>query len=135
MEAMGLVLGSLPMAIQAFQTYRTILLTMKNTQRDLDAMIRDLKTEVVILQNTCEILLNGIAPDSEIESLIKDPFGEPWMKYNDEVNRRMGRSKQLFQDRLEDMRNATAELRGKLAINDEGRVSYATECSYPWPPA
>lgn len=84
---MGLVLGAYPWRSKhSKHSYRTILWTMKNTQRGLDAMIRDLKTEMVILQNTCEILLNGIALDSETESMIEDPFGEAWMKYNNEMN-------------------------------------------------
>lgn len=54
MEVAGLVLGALPVAIQAFQTYRTILSSMRNTKRDIESMTRDLKTKVIILQSTCE---------------------------------------------------------------------------------
>lgn len=123
MEVAGLVLGALPVAIQAFQTYRTVLSSMRNTKRDLESMTRDLKTEVVILQNTCEMLLRGIASDSEIEKMIEDPYGAAWNKYEEEVRLRLWRSGASFQDLAEDMMKATAELQEKLAINDQGKVS------------
>lgn len=126
MEVAGLVLGAIPVAIQGFQTYRTILSSMKNTKRDLKAMIRVLNTELLILQNTCEILLRGIASDSEIEGMIDNPYGDAWNKYNDEVRLRLWRSGPSFQDQVEDMMNATVELKEKLAIDDQGKVSYST---------
>lgn len=123
MEVTGLVLGALPIAIQAFQTYRTILSSMRNTKSDLESMIRELKTEMLILQNTCEILLRGIASDSEIEIMIDNPYDVAWSKYEDEVRLRLWRSGPSFQDLTEDMRKATAELQERLAINDQGKVS------------
>lgn len=64
MEAAGLVLGVIPVAIQGLNTYRKIVSSIKSARRDLDCLIRGLETEHTILQNTCEILLKGIAPDS-----------------------------------------------------------------------
>lgn len=124
MEVAGLVLGALPVAIQAFQTYRTILSSVRNTKSDLESIIRDLRTEEVILKNTCEMLLSGIALDSEIETMIENPYGTTWDKYEDEVRLRLWRSGASFQDVAEDMMKATAELQKKLAISDQSKVSH-----------
>ncbi|KAJ0104411.1 uncharacterized protein J7T55_010875 [Diaporthe amygdali] len=129
MEAAGLVLGALPLVIQAFQTYRTILATMKNTQHELNSMIRDLKTETLILQNTCETLLRGIASDSEIEDMIENPYGDAWKGYDDEVRLRMWRSGQVFQDRVADMMKATSELQERLALDGEGKARLTDRAS------
>lgn len=123
MEVAGLVLGALPLAIQVFEKYRTILSTMKNTKQELDSIIRDLQTEKLILENTCESLLRGIASDFEIEHMIQHPYGDAWKEYDDEVRLRVWRSGRLFQELVEDMRNATAELEGKLALDSYGKVS------------
>lgn len=102
---------------------------MKNTNRDLELMIRDLETEKVILQNTCEILLRGIAPDSAIELMIEHPNGDLWKQYSDEVRLRMWRSGPSFQVEIEDMTNVTANLQEKLAIDDQGKVSLIKTCA------
>ncbi|KAL1847518.1 hypothetical protein Daus18300_013941 [Diaporthe australafricana] len=122
MEVAGLVLGALPLAIQVFEKYRTILSTMKNTKHELDSIIRDLQTEKLILENTCEILLRGIASDFEIEHMIQHPYGDAWKKYDDEVRLRVWKSGRLFQERVEDMMNATTELQGKLALDRRGKA-------------
>lgn len=122
MEAAGLVLGVIPLAIKALNTYLDILSTIKNVRRDLEYMIRDLRTEHQILQNTCETLLRGIAPDSVLDSMIEDPFGPAWSKYNDEVRLRLWRSADVFQERVAEMRQAAVDLQQKLAVDPDGKV-------------
>lgn len=97
---------------------------MKNTKNELESMIRDLKTQEVILQNTCTILLRGIAPDSEIYDMIDRPYGDMWRRYNDEVRLRLGKSERLFQERVVEMMEATTELQEKLALDSQGKVIY-----------
>lgn len=122
MEALGLVLGVIPVAIQALNTYQTVLASIKNVKRDLAFMIRDLKTEQQILQNTCENLLKGIVPDSALDRMIEEPFGPDWKVYDNEVRLRLWRSSTVFQERLEEMRQAALELQRKLAIDGSGKV-------------
>lgn len=122
MEAAGLVLGVIPLAIKALNTYLDILSTIKNVRRDLEYMIRDLKTEHQILQNTCETLLKGIAPDSVLDSMIEDPFGPAWSQYDDEVRLRLWRSADVFQERVAEMRQAAIDLQQKLAVGPDGKV-------------
>lgn len=129
MEAAGLVLGVIPVVIQGLKTYRNILSSIKSARRDLDCLIRDLKTEHQILQNTCEILLKGIVPDSTLESLIKEPFGKGWEAYNDQVRLRLWRSATVFKERFEEMREAAEELERKLEIDRDGKDKVSYEAS------
>ncbi|KAL1848348.1 hypothetical protein Daus18300_013630 [Diaporthe australafricana] len=121
MEAAGLVLGVIPLAIQGLKTYRNILSSLRTAKRDLDCLIRDLETEQQILQNTCEILLKGIAPDSAMDAMIRTPLGANWDAYSDEVRLRLWPSATLFKDRIEDMREAAMELQRRLAIDGNGK--------------
>lgn len=134
MEAAGLVLGVIPIAIQALSTYRDILSAMKNAKRDLEYLIRDLRTEQQILQNTCETLLKGIVPDIVLDDMIEDPFGPAWDKYNDEVRLRLWRSADVFQERITEMKQAAMELQKKLAIDQNGKVRLETARSRSMPP-
>lgn len=123
MEAAGLVLGVIPLTIQGLTTYRNILSSIRTAKRDLDCLIRDLETEQQILQNTCEILLKGIAPDSVLDAMIEKPFGANWDVYNDEVRLRLWPSATLFKERIEEMLGAAVELQRRLAIDGNGKVS------------
>lgn len=123
MEAAGLVLGAIPLAISAMSSYHDILSNVKNAERDLEYMIRDLSTEQEILQNTCGALLEGIAPDSVVDDMIQDPFGPAWSQYNDDVRLRLWRSSDIFQERFAEMRQAAMDLRQKLAIDQGGKVT------------
>lgn len=115
------------MVIQGLNTYRNILSSIKYARRDLDCLIRDLKTEHQILQNTCEILLKGIAPDSTLDALIKNPFGKGWEAYNDEVRLRLWRSATIFKERFEEMREAAEELERKLEIDRDSKDKVSSE--------
>ncbi|KAJ0107554.1 hypothetical protein J7T55_007744 [Diaporthe amygdali] len=125
MEAAGLVLGVIPVAIQGLNTYRDIVSSIKNARRDLDCLLRDLKTEHQILQNTCEILLKGIAPDSVLDVMIEEPFGADWDAYNNEVHLRLWRSSTVFKERVEEMREAALDLQRKLAIDGDGKTRFS----------
>lgn len=122
MEAAGLVLGVIPLAIKAMDTYRDILSNIKTAKRDLEYMIRDLKTEHQILQNTCETLLRGIAPDSVLDDMIQNPFGPAWKKYDSEVCLRLWRSADVFQERVTEMRQAAKDLQQRLDMDWAGNV-------------
>lgn len=123
MEAAGLVLGAIPIAIQGLNTYRNIVASIKSARRDLDCLIRDLRTEQQILQNTSEILLKGIAPDNVLDAMIERPFEGDWAAYDNEVQLRLWTSSAVFKERVEEMREAALELQRKLAVDEDGKVS------------
>ncbi|KAJ2988698.1 hypothetical protein NUW58_g960 [Xylaria curta] len=81
LEVAGLVLGGLPLAVKAVQGYRETFYSIKNVQRDLGYIERDLETEKLRLQNVCETLLIGIVPPNKINSMIEQPFGPEWKSY------------------------------------------------------
>jgi hypothetical protein len=81
LEIAGLVLGALPPAVKAIQGYRETLSLIKNVKRDLDYLERDLETERIRFQDTCEALLVGIVPPIKINAMITDPFGPEWKFY------------------------------------------------------
>jgi hypothetical protein len=122
MEVAGLVLGVLPLAIQAIETYRDILHSIKSVKRDLDNLIRDLGTERLLLENTCESLLVGIAPPSKIDAMIEDPFGPEWKKFNDQLRLRLWRSSGQFEKKVAEMNGAVTELTRKLGLEADGTV-------------
>ncbi|KAK0755414.1 hypothetical protein N5P37_012242 [Trichoderma harzianum] len=114
------VLGVLPVAVDALKTYKNIISSIRNAARDLASLIRDLETEQVRLQTTCEVLLEGIAPFSMIDDMTKDPFGATWEKYSHLLRLRLWESEREFKNYTLDMRDAAMELREKLCIYGDG---------------
>ncbi|KAI4593917.1 hypothetical protein KJ359_008961 [Pestalotiopsis sp. 9143b] len=121
-EVVGVVLGVLPLAIEAIKTYYTILSSAKSAQSDLNWLRQDLETEHIRLQNTCEILLTEIAPLSKVDGLIKDPFGPDWVKYNDKLRQRLWSSWDTFQTQVELLSSAAVELEKKLCFDKNGVI-------------
>ncbi|PNP60098.1 hypothetical protein THARTR1_00122 [Trichoderma harzianum] len=114
------VLGVLPVAVDALKTYKSIISSIRNAARDLTSLIRDLETEQVRLQTTCEVLLEGIAPFSVIDDMTKDPFGATWDTYSHLLRLRLWESEREFKNYTLDMRDAAMELREKLCIYGDG---------------
>lgn len=124
-EVAGLVLGVLPLAIKAVDSYMTVFSSYKTAQDDLKWLKWNLETEKVVLQNTCEQLLHEIAPYDMIHSMIKHPFGPDWTKYNDKLRLRLWSSWGIFREQIDQLSKATAELEEKLCLGRDGSVSTA----------
>jgi len=122
LEVVGVVLGTLPLAIKALQAYKDVFSSVKNGKRDLVCLVRILETEQLLLQNTCESLLIGIAPPLMIDTMIDDPFGPGWKKFDDELRLRLWRSYAKFEEHVAEMGLAVSELKGKLNIGEGGLV-------------
>jgi hypothetical protein len=118
------VLGVLPVAVDALKTYKSILSSIRNADRDLKALIQDLETEQLCLKTTFEVLLEGIVPFSMIDDLIKDPFGVSWEIFNHQLRLRLWDSLAKFERHALDMQKAVLELRGKLNIHDNKVYNY-----------
>jgi hypothetical protein len=126
-EVAGIVLGSIPIVVSALQCYMNGLGTLQNFRsykRTLKSLILTLKTEHVNLQNICEKLLTGIAPQTRIEEMIRDPFGDLWREEEilNKLRLRLWSSLQVFDDRVQDMREAIEEMMEKLNIETNGKV-------------
>jgi hypothetical protein len=121
-EIAGIVLGALPLAVKALEGYMGLLSNVRHAPRDLKALIRDLETEQLRLQNTCELLLNGVAPPSVIDKLIQTPFGPDWEPFNDRLRLRLWTTCGKFEEQVAEMRMAANELSAKLCLDADGSV-------------
>ncbi|KAF5685236.1 hypothetical protein FCIRC_3539 [Fusarium circinatum] len=133
-EVAGIVLGSIPIVVSALQCYMNGLGTLQNFRsykRILKSLILTLKTEHVNLQNICEKLLTGIAPQTRIEEMIRDPFGDLWREEEifNKLRLRLWSSLQVFDDRVQDMREAIEEMMEKLNVGTDGKADCAESSS------
>ncbi|KAI7771940.1 hypothetical protein LZL87_006216 [Fusarium oxysporum] len=133
-EVAGIVLGSMPIVVSALQCYMNGLGTLQNFRsykRILKSLILTLKTEHVNLQNICEKLLTGIAPQTRIEEMIRDPFGDLWREEEvfNKVRLRLWSSLQVFDDRVQDMREAIEEMMEKLNVGIDGKAEWTESSS------
>ncbi|KAL7960104.1 hypothetical protein V8C34DRAFT_277592 [Trichoderma compactum] len=123
------VLGILPMAVDTAQWYKTTLSSIRNVGRDLTSLIRDLDTEKVRLQTTCEVLLDGISPLAMIDGMTKDSFRAFWKKHSPLLELRLGESEQKIQGHILDMHKAASELEAKLWMYGDGSSKPANKSS------
>ncbi|KAL6408888.1 hypothetical protein AUP68_07836 [Ilyonectria robusta] len=126
-EVVGVVLGVLPLAIEALKTYKSTLSSMKNVERSLKALIQDLETEQVRLRTTCEVLLEGIVPLSMIDTLLEKPFGPQWEPYDHQLRLRLWTSSGKFEEQVAEMQNAAEELKNNLSIQAAGKGKILTD--------
>ncbi|KAF9770810.1 hypothetical protein IL306_011580 [Fusarium sp. DS 682] len=122
-EVVGLILAVLPPAIKALREYRAMLSRVRGADRDLKALIQDLETEQIRLQTTCEVLLDGIAPLSRIDEMVKKPFGPEWEQFSDNIRERLWTTMGTFEEHAKEMQEAAQELREKLCIKEDGQVN------------
>lgn len=85
MEVVGLVLGALPLVIQALKTSISFTSSLRSVREDLEVMQVVLETEQQIIQNTIQTLLKDIVPDSQLDAMITDPFGAMWNAYDEKL--------------------------------------------------
>lgn len=100
---------------------------MRSAQRDLEDMISILTAEQQILQNTCQILLKDIVPNSQLDAITADPFGLAWKECDVEINMRLYRSSSVFQHTVKKMKKAVDELQQKLAVTENGGVRVSSK--------
>ncbi|KAK6950789.1 hypothetical protein Daesc_007314 [Daldinia eschscholtzii] len=103
--------------------------SIKSVKYDLNCLERDLETERVRLQNTCETLLTGIVPSSMIDRMIENPFSDEWKGYSDQINIRLWKSKKIFESHVAEMSVATKELKEKLDIQVNGYTNLTDRLS------
>ncbi|KAI1477389.1 hypothetical protein F4774DRAFT_195087 [Daldinia eschscholtzii] len=120
LEIAGLILGALPLATKAVHIYKSMFSSIKSVKCDLGCLERDLETECIRLQNTCEVLLIGIVPPTMIGRMIENPFSDEWKGYSEEINIRLWSSKNIFEYHVAEMLVATKELKEKLDIQVDG---------------
>lgn len=120
-EVVGVVLGVLPLAIEALKAYKSTLSSMRNVERSLKALIQDLETEQVRLRTTCEVLLDGIVPLSMMDTLLETPFGPQWEPYDHQLRPRLWTSSGKFEEQATEMQKAAEGLKNNLCIQAAGK--------------
>lgn len=132
-EIAGVVLGVLPLVIEAAKGYIHILSSVKDAQRNLKALVHDLETEQIRLETTCEVLLDGVAPPSAIDRMIRTPLGPEWKLYDDQLKLRLWTASKRFELQVAEMQEAAADLQAKLCVERDGsvRASYPTRMARP----
>ena len=108
-EVAGIVLGSIPLIISALEHYRSgtqMIVRWKNYRQMLRTLALQLQTEHSILENTCETLLTGIVPSSQIKAMIADPFGEQWndQAIKDQLYWKLDTSLDIFEEGIQEMK-------------------------------
>ncbi|TEA17635.1 hypothetical protein C8034_v011830 [Colletotrichum sidae] len=128
-EVAGVVLGSIPLLISALEHYKQGISSIRkwrNYDRELRSIIRNLETERVRFQDVCEKLLVGLVATSQIESMVEEPFGTSWQEGNIQakIRARLWRSFDVFEQTVEDMRDAIEEMKRKLDLEADGKMKW-----------
>lgn len=127
-EAVGLVLGVIPLIISALEHYRdgeSAVSTWCRYPRVVQSLVRNLKTEHGKLYNTCETLLGGIVSPTKLEPMLNEPFGPLWQDEDirERIERRLDHMYNTFRDTVRDMLTIMEELKSNLGLNTQGQVS------------
>lgn len=125
MEVAGLVLGvvgALPLIIKAAEGYQT-LVEIVHVKDHMESLGRDLSTELIILGDTYELLLDGIVPPWELYILqnVKRSSAK-WKLYDQKIRLRLRDSYHDFLFRATALEAAVQKLQEKLATNPNGEV-------------
>jgi hypothetical protein len=128
LEALGVVLGVLPLVISALGSYAEGVQTIRRMLRckwELDTLITTLETEEVLFRNTCEVLLEGIGGPVEMEELLKNPGGHLWKKgeLGERLETRLSTSYAVFFKRIVDMKDALESFKMRIGLDQDGKVS------------
>jgi len=123
-EIAGVVLGSIPLVISLLEHYQGGLRTIQRLRkydRELQSLIRNLRTEQAKLQNVCEKLLEGLVPLSRIDEMVENPFGDLWSdeEIQKKIRARLWRSWGVFEQTAIDMNAAIEEMMERLGGKDK----------------
>lgn len=98
-EVVGVVLASLPIVVAVQQSFANSITTWRKYHREVKMLIRTLETDDTRLESILEMLLIGIAPDDQMEEMVKDPFGPLWKDpiIHSKVRGRLWKSHDVFE--------------------------------------
>ncbi|KAI1330790.1 hypothetical protein F5Y16DRAFT_361185 [Xylariaceae sp. FL0255] len=122
LDLAGLILGALPLVLQAIRVYRDVFSSIKKAERTLRRLQSDLETEQILLRTSVEKLLVMIVPLNKVADMIQNPFGSEWNSYNDELRLSLWDSSSTFERCIAEMSDAIHELRRKLNIQGDNQV-------------
>jgi hypothetical protein len=127
-EIAGVFLGAVPIIVEALKCYQQSADAFQRWRRygrDVKILIRNLETERVKMENVCEKLLLGLVPSRQMEEMIGNPFGPSWKDPElwGQIRLRLWNAGKIFEETVQDMKEAIEELMLKLGIESDGKVS------------
>jgi hypothetical protein len=78
LEAVGLILGAIPLIISSFEHYKQDTLVFISYRQEIEGIERELKFQQIILQQTLGVLLHRTLPESELRELLSDRRSSKW---------------------------------------------------------
>ena len=128
-EIAGLVLGAVPLLISACEHYVEGIDTMKKWwrfEREISNTKRTLIAEQVVLQGTCERLLDGLVSASKLEHLLENAGSEEWKDKDLEkkLKHRLGKAYASFLACLLEMERLVGALSEMLEVSSKAEVRF-----------
>ncbi|KAB2576462.1 hypothetical protein DBV05_g4978 [Lasiodiplodia theobromae] len=129
-EVAGLVLGALPLIVEALKAYSNGISTIGTYLRyelPLKTLHMDLSVEYTLYQNACERLLEGLVDDNdEREALLQEPGGRAWRNPDLErkLQQRLSKTYSIFNDIMQEIHLAVLKIKELLRFDSDGKVWY-----------
>lgn len=126
-EAVGIVLGAIPLIIVAVQHYAEGVSTIRRYlkyKHGLKDIARSLQTEYDIFRNTCEQLLGGLVHDHELSKLLSEPSGADWEApaLKRKIETRLRGSFDGYIQTMKEMESAVNKFRDLLRLDTNRKV-------------
>ena len=136
-EVAGVVLGTLPLVIQAIEAYIGFIRDWGKVASELKSINRQLTTERCKLYNICDQLLSDIVPQKDVEPMLEDPFGPLWQaeETKKRLRRRLRGSYHSFEATVIEIYGAlqTVQQRLRVDVTRDGQVSSPARPLLPGP--
>ncbi|KLO99619.1 uncharacterized protein LW94_11106 [Fusarium fujikuroi] len=137
LEIAGLILGAIPVAIEALKSGSQGIAMLQRSRRyenELERLVNKLENERVRLGDVCEKVLVDLVPHSRMEEMIQDPGrmfnDDPELKAK--LQRRLWKGFDLFNQTLKEINAAMNEAinRISLQIQDESNIRRSLRHSF-----
>ncbi|KAF2205847.1 hypothetical protein GQ43DRAFT_361554 [Delitschia confertaspora ATCC 74209] len=128
LEIAGVVLGVLPLFIQALEDYNEGLDPVKaflRWERELPHFIRKLRNQHVHFQQTLRLLLEPIATDSELAEMLAAPAGKLWKEEGmaEKLQDKLQESFQAYQNIITDIERIMKKIASKLDLERAANIT------------
>ncbi|OCL02071.1 hypothetical protein AOQ84DRAFT_424460 [Glonium stellatum] len=129
-EAVGVILGVLPLIISALEHYAQGVSTAKRFwqyKSELKSLLRSIRTEKDIFLNTCETLLTGIVRVDQMSLFLEYPEGQLWhdLEIEEKLEERLKGAYAGYSETVEDMNTVLGKFMEKLKLDPAGKVQFS----------
>ena len=127
-EIAGVVLGSIPLVLAGLEFYANGIAVSKRFIKyrvHFDDLVKDLRTEHMLFENTINTLLIGIVPSRDMAHFLASPCGDDrWKekKFEKKLMERLGRSYESYMITITQMNRTVATFWEKLKLDSSGKV-------------